>query len=258
MTAAAQQKTGPREMEIWPVPGKDAVMDRLSQQLTKARTLRDLARSRPAGAEARLHLRTWQSRRLAWTHADLLADPQFAQAARFFLTDLYSPTDFGRFDTEVDRVVPVAMKLLPADGLETLADAVELDALSEDLDAAMLQALGTKIEALDGAAYSDAYREVGRRADRERQIQLVEGLGHLLDRLTHLPFIAHALMLMRGPARLASLGGLQDFLQRGFAAVNEMNGIDEFLGRITTRELRLMEDLFAGDDPLLHFTGMAE
>lgn len=245
-------------MEIWPVPGKDAVVYRLSRQLTKARTLRDLARSRPGQAEARLHLRTWQSKRLAWTHADLLADPRFARAARFFLTDLYSPIDFGRFDTEVDRVVPVAMKLLPTDGLETMADAVELDSLSEDLDAAMLQALGTKITVLDGAAYSDAYREVGRRTDRERQIQLVEGLGHLLDRLTHLPFIAHALALMRGPAKFAGLGSLQDFLQRGFEAVKEMNDVGEFLDRIATRELRLMGDLFAGDDPLSHFTGIAE
>lgn len=39
--------------------------------------------------------------RLARTHADLLASPASAEAASFFLADLYGPKDLSERDTEV-------------------------------------------------------------------------------------------------------------------------------------------------------------
>jgi hypothetical protein len=54
------------------------------------------------------------------------------------------------------------------------------------------------------------------------------------------------LKLMRGPARLAGLSGLQQFLEQGFMHCKEMRGVDEFLGTIVRRETRAMERLFAG------------
>jgi hypothetical protein len=230
---------------------KEEIVGRLWRQLALARGLRASAKADSARAVARQRFRAWQSERLQRTHADLLAEARFARAARFFLTDLYAPAGFGELEAEVERVVPVMAKLLPAAGLETVADAIELDGLSELLDAAMLEALGSDLAALDAAAYGRAYRLVGRRPERERQIRLIEDLGHALDHLTHQPFIAGALAMMRQPARLARLGALQDFLERGFGAFREMRGIDEFLQRIVTREYRLMEALFAGDDGLL-------
>ena len=240
-----------RESKIRPMSEKDEIAHRLSQQLALARRLRASAKVEPTQGAARQRLRSWQSERLARTHADLLADPRFEHAARFFLTDLYLPTDFGKLDSEVERVVPIMAKLLPVAGLETVADAAELDGLSELLDAAMLQALGSNLAALNGAAYGRAYRQVGRRPDRERQIQLIEHLGHTLARLSSLPFSAGTLAMMRRPARLAGLGGLQDFLQRGFDAFKDLHDADEFLRRIVTRERRLLQALFAGDDSLL-------
>ncbi|MBP8309722.1 MAG: hypothetical protein KAY46_20765, partial [Burkholderiaceae bacterium] len=73
----------------------------------------------------------WQAQRLASTHADLLADPGTNTAARFFLDDLYGAKDFSRRDTELMRLVPTMSRLLPERALATVADAVELDALSE-------------------------------------------------------------------------------------------------------------------------------
>lgn len=227
------------------------ILTRLSQQLVLARGLRLRASADPQRAALRQRLRSWQSARLQRSHADLLADARFERAARFFVTDLYSPAGFGKLEAEVERVVPVMARLLPAAALETVADAVELDALSELLDAAMIDALGSIRTELDGPAYGIAYRKVGRRGDRERQIHLVEDLGRALDRLARLPFIAGMLAMMRQPARLARLDALQDFLERGFAAFKATRDVDEFLRRIVTRECRLMEALFAADDSLL-------
>lgn len=230
---------------------KEEITARVTEQLARAASLRASALSDPKAAAARQKLRVWQAARLARTHADLMENPRFGEAAKFFLTDVYSADDTSGRDAEVQRVVPVMAKFLSAAGLETAADAIELDALSEDLDAAMVAALGRRLTSIDAAAYGRAYRKVGRRADREHQIELVQHLGQSLDRLTRQRLIAATLSLMRKPAKLAGLGDLQSFLERGFTSFKKMGNPDELLTLIVTRETKLMEALFAGDDSLL-------
>jgi hypothetical protein len=224
---------------------------RIAAQLDRAGQIRLSAQSNPKAAESRRRFRAWQSQRLARTHANLLGHPRFGEAATFFLTDVYGANDPGTRDDEIRRVLPTAVKLLPAAGLETVADAIELDALSEDLDAAMVETLGTRVNSLDAAAYGSAYRKVGRRNDREHQIDLIQNLGQSLDRLARQPFISTTLTLMRKPARLAGLSELQGFLERGYAAFQKMGGAEEFLKNVITRERKLLDALFAGDDRLL-------
>ena len=55
-----------------------------------------------------------------------------------------------------------------------------------------------------------------------------------------------ALAMMRQPARLAGLTGLQDFLERGFAAFRSMGGAEEFLRTIESRETQIMEAIVGG------------
>jgi len=224
------------------------VLERLTQQLDLAHRLRETAKADVELEAARQRLRAWQAVRLARTHADLLASPTMGPAAAFFLSDLYGAKDLSALDADVRRVVPTMKRLLPAAGLETVADAIELEALSEHLDLAMVAALGPKLTALDAGAYGSAYRKVDRRADRERQIDLIEDLGHSLDRLVHQPLVGTALSMMRRPAQFAGLGQLQDFLQRGYEAFRQAGGAGEFLDLIVKRERKLLEALFAGDD----------
>lgn len=223
-------------------------VSRLHRQLDLATALRGSAQADAATQSARQRLRSWQATRLGRTHADLLASGRTRPAASFFLTDLYGATDLGKLAADVRRVVPVMSKLLPTAGLETVADAIELDALSETLDAAMVAVLGEKITALDAAAYGRAYRKVDRRNDRERQIALIEHLGQALGRLVRQPFVVSALKLMRKPAQVAGLGELQDFLERGYTAFRQIGDPKEFLELIVSRERRLLNALFAGDD----------
>lgn len=227
------------------------VIERLTRQLDLAGRLRETAKADPELEAARQRLRAWQAVRLARTHADLLASPSMGPAATFFLTDLYGAKDLSRLDADVRRVVPTIKRVLTAASLETVADAIELEALSEQLDIAMVAALGTKLTALDAAAYGRAYRKVDRRKDRERQINLIEDLGHSLDRLVHQPLIGTALSIMRRPAKFAGLGELHDFLQRGYDVFRTMGGAGEFLNLIVGRERKLLQALFAGDDSLL-------
>ncbi|MGZ6010109.1 MAG: FFLEELY motif protein [Rhizomicrobium sp.] len=229
----------------------DAIAQRIIDRMDQASRLRAAAQSDPKAAAARQSLRTWQAQRLARTHANLLTNPKFAETATFFLTDLYGANDPGARDAEVRRVLPVMVRVLPAAGLETVADALELDALSEDLDTAMVAALGRRVTGLDSAAYGRAYRKVDRRPDRERQIDLIQHLGQSLDSLARRPFVTATLAMMRKPAELAGLGDLQSFLERGYAAFKKMGGADEFLNLVIAREREVLKSLFAGDDSLL-------
>ncbi len=231
-----------------PVSTKDKIVRRLLEQLERAADLRASTARDPRMAHGRQVLRGWQAQSLARRHADLLESPRFGATASYFLTDIYGPKDLSRHEAGVRRVVPIMKKVLPAAGLETVADALELNTLSETLDAAMVEALGAAVERLDRAAYGRAYRDVGRRPDRERQIDLIEHLGRSLDHLTQQPFVGKALSLMRKPAILAGLGELQKFLERGYAAFLQMGGANEFLDIIASRERAVLEALFAGDD----------
>ena len=229
---------------------KNDIVSRIEAQLDVAAQVRARLAADPKGQAGREALRVWQAGRLAHTHAGLLENPRYAGTASFFLNEIYGPKNLSRHEDEVRRILPVMKKVLPAPGLETVADAIELNALSESLDADMVAALKKKVFSLTEADYVKAYRAVGRRPERERQIELIAHLGKSLDKLTRKPFIGTALSMMRKPAVLAGLADLQNFLERGYGAFRTMKGSEEFLGTITSRELALLSDWFGNDASL--------
>jgi hypothetical protein len=193
-------------------------------------------------------LAAWQAARLGRTYADLEAQPRYTEAVEFFETDLYGGADFARRDADVARVVPILVRTLPERVIATIAQAMELNALSQELDRALLARLpGTEGE-LTVADYCRAYRKMGNRAGRERQIALIADIGAALDRFVRMPLLRTALAMMRRPARLAGMIVLHDFLERGFLAFRTMGGATEFLATIASRETALMEAILGGDD----------
>jgi len=215
----------------------------LEQQLRAARLERQAAGRDPALQSARLALKTFQAARLARTHADLLAAPDTRQAAEFFLEELYGAHDLSQRDTDLERIAPTMQRVLPADALQTITEAMQLDALAERLDTAMAHLLGPQFSE---TVYIEAYRQALGRAERERQLELVQALGDSLSQLVRVPLLSGTLMLMRGPARLAGLGTLQQFLERGFSAFKRMKRPREFVAAVTGRERAIMERLYGG------------
>lgn len=222
----------------------------LRSNLARAKELRSASSNRHEAQADRNRLREWQSLRLARTHRDLLDSPRYGPAARFFLDDLYGPKDFSRRDDEVERIIPLMTRLLPPSALRTIAMAVGLDALSEELDSAMIGALRAdgRMRQIDDQAYAHAYRACDNRSQREAQIALIGEIGGALAGLTRMPLLSGMLRAMRGPAHLAGLSELHEFLERGFAGFKHMGKADEFLRTIRERETTLMQQLFS-DSP---------
>jgi hypothetical protein len=215
--------------------------ERLAGGLNRVIALRRRLEADPALAQRWRAVKSWQSQRLRDTYPDLLASPRYGPACRFFLDELYAAKDFSQRDNEALRVVPKLARMLPDRAIETMALAVELDELSETLDARVAGLIRLPI---DEAAYAEAYRAAGTREERARQIEMIDRIGRSLERLARIPFLSGMLHMMRAPAEAAGLGHLHHFLASGFDSFKAMGEAGEFLATIRERETALMRKWF--------------
>ncbi|GAC1468570.1 MAG: hypothetical protein PVSMB1_17310 [Gemmatimonadaceae bacterium] len=191
-------------------------------------------------------VKAFQQRRFATTYADLLASARYGSASRFFLDDLYGPSDFTRRDAQFARVVPALVRLFPDEVVQTVGTLAQLHALSEVLDTAMGAAWhGSRV--VEAQDYIRIWQATGRASDRQVQIDLTLGVAARLDAFTRKPLLRSSLRLMRGPARAAGMTELQQFLERGFDTFRAMKGADEFIATVRQRELALASSLFQAD-----------
>lgn len=224
-------------------------------EIARVSLLHASRRADPALDRALSRIALWQARRLRNTYADLALDPRYTDAIAFFETDLYGGRDFAQRDADVARVIPVMVRMLPARVIATIAQAMELNALSQELDGYLLGRLPRPDGIFTVAEYCRAFRAMGRQELRVRQVQLIGEIGAALDVFVRKPLIHTALRMMRQPARIAGLGALQHFLERGFEAFQRMRGADVFLATIVGRETEFIDRIFAGEpepfaDPL--------
>lgn len=225
------------------------IADFLRAQIERVKSLRHEHEASPERAAQRLWLRRWQAARLARTYEDLLRDEATRAAAEFFLSDLYGLQDTAGRDAALERVLPVMAKVLPDAALHGVGLAVELDALSEELDARLLDVLvrelGVRGE-LTEEAYAEGYRRCDNYDRRGHQIELIREVGKDLAQLVRKTMVSAMLRGMRAPARAAGCGELQDFLERGFRAFRQMKDPQRFLDTIQTREMQILDRIYAG------------
>ena len=193
-----------------------------------------------------LILKRWQSERLARTYADLSAQTRYAPAVDYFLNDLYAAKDFAQRDAEMIRIYPTLKKLLPQSMVETVGLALELDALTEELDQELAREVFAQGNNFTEARYVEAFRHCGSKSQRLHQVELIDEVGKKLDAAVGKPLIYSALKLLRRPAKLSGLGELQQFLEHGFTAFRHMNGAQEFLATIVQRENEIITRIFSG------------
>lgn len=209
---------------------------------------------KPALTAALVAVKALQARRFAGTYADLLQSEEYGAAARFFLEDLYSDKDYSQRDAQFSRIAGALQRLFPQQVIATAVALAQLHLLTEELDWQMASQWEVRknVPAKDAVAqYVACWRAVGRNQDRKRQLDVVLTVGKDLDRLTRTPGLRLMLRMMRGPARAAGLGSLQDFLETGFDTFAKMTGKGRsakvFLSTIETRESSWIERLSHGD-----------
>ena len=224
--------------------------ERIRHAVAEVEQLRHENRAAPRLGAAVSAVKAFQARRFAGTYADLLAGGPYAAAARFFLEELYNERDYAERDAQFARIAGAMEKLFPRDVAETAAALAELHALTESLDHAMAIALETAA-GIEAASYATAWRRVGRRADRDRQLERVLAIGREMGRITRLPGLRLMLKMMRGPATAAGMSSLQRFLEAGFdtfaGVARTRNGVASFLAIIEERERKLLQLMFEAE-----------
>jgi hypothetical protein len=212
-------------------------------------SLRQETLADPLLREAVGEVKRLQSTRFAGTYADLLAGGPYADASRFFLDELYSDKDYAQRDAQFARIASAIEKFFPQQVAQTAVALARLHALTEDLDHALAKAwLVQSPDAAPPQRYVAAWRYLGRRPDRERQLAVVMEIGQQMARLTRTPGLRLMLKMMRGPAAAAGLGSLQRFLESGFdtfaAMAGRPRGAEQFLDTVRSREAALIAALF--------------
>lgn len=206
----------------------------------------------PALGAAVGSIKTLQARRFRGTYADLMASPAFGPAARFFLEELYSDSDYTDRDQQFSRIAGTLQTMFPQPVVNTAVALAVLHAQTEALDQDMGRAWLAHAGAPDDAArYTAAWRSVGQRHARQQQLERVLAMGTDLARLTRAPGLRMMLRMMRGPANAAGMGALQKFLEAGFDTFGQLarqrGGVEQFLAAIEQRERALMDLLFDAD-----------
>jgi hypothetical protein len=193
-------------------------------------------------------LQDWQRRRLTNSYRSLISQERYRAAGDFFLAELYGGLNFRERDQQMERVLPVMVRMLREDMLLALAEAFELQSLSLSLDMDMTAALQQSgWQELNTSRYGEIYRICGRPSDRQRQIELIGHLGLELNELVHHRLVMFLIRTLRGPARAAGFGLLQNFLEKGLRAFQIMGDGTEFIETIWHNEDRVMQRLLAGD-----------
>jgi hypothetical protein len=131
--------------------------------------------------------------------------------------------------------------------MTVLEQALELEVITLEFDHAMVHALGAR--RLDGAAYAAAYAEVGDPRGRRRQIDLIVGLGEVLDGVVRRVWMGPLLAAGHVAAHAAGFGALQDFIERGIDAFRVMGGAAPLLAAIRDRESHFMRAMLTPGDP---------
>lgn len=229
---------------------------RFLQHMDRARELRRKVVSSDGLTPQQEALSRWQTQRLRATYADFFLHKRFQLAIAFFLEDLYGTKDFTQRDTDIERVYPIMVRALSENAMHSLSLAVELHALSQQLDSEMITqltqklgvALGDPAVTLDRRSYAQAYRLCDNYDQRARQIDLIHETGHLLDEVVRHPVIYVTAKLARAPAKAAGFGELQDFIERGLKSFRRMKDATPFLSAIKQREYFILDQIYAGGE----------
>jgi hypothetical protein len=200
-------------------------------------------------------LRAWQTERFSKTYADLLADPEYGAAGRFFLSDIYAPRDFSQRDYDFERLHALLARVLPSSYLKPLQDALEMNRLANELDQTLVRVLVDRM-GITGEIlpqdYAEAYRICDNYELRRYQIQQSLRVIREVGEGARLPLAGVTLRLARKPAQAAGWVELYDFLMRGYEAFRRMKNVETFTTIVERREMTILDRIYAGENDPFH------
>lgn len=221
---------------------RDELLKVLDEKIKSIDQIHSFYRTNPQAKKNVLLLKKFQTQRLAQTHKDLLNDYGTKDAAQFFFSEVYGDKDFSKRDSDVKKFAPIMQKVLPVAAINTIVNALTLNDLTEKMDLKMLDYIGD-CEAITQESYVNAFIQTDE-ALRRKQVKLIHTIGMDLCVLTKIPFLATTLKLMSGPAAMANLMDLHQFLSGGFFVFKNTVNPQGFISKLTQREEAIMDNIY--------------
>lgn len=191
-------------------------------------------------------LRQCQTNRLRRTHADLLAQPKLNPALEFILNDIYNAQDLLPVAKEIQRALSLALKLLPNSVMNTSADALETAVLTQELDEALVEQLGNKLDTpLSDNDYIVGYQQLGCEKERTRQLELVATFGTSLEKYVRSRLLQGTFKVVKKPAHKAGFSHLYSFMEHCFAVMKPVPNAEALLRQLAQRETQIKNNLLA-------------
>jgi len=192
-------------------------------------------------------LAAWQTARLKNTHQDLYSNPAYRGGIDFLLQELYGAHDFSARDRDLERIFPKLVKWLPESLLMTASNLVELNLLTQQLDESLAVALHEHFpdEEISERAYTQCYPKAALITLRQRQLELVDRVGDLLDRHAGNPILRFSLNVSERPAKKAGLHALHSFLTRGLEAFGAMDDVQTLMRTLIQREQTILSRIYS-------------
>ena len=224
------------------------IAQQLQRDLQRYRGLKQHDESQSEFRDALFNLQKWQAQRMRKTHQTLLEDDKYRVATEFFLDDIYGGIDLTDIANEAERVINKALKILPEKVMVTATYALELNALSAELDERLADYLFYEMGETDISmeAYTEAFRRSAALELRQRQVELAKQLAVGLDKYVRSRLVYSTFKLVKKPAHRAGIGNLYGFMGKGFDAMRPMGSASDVIHRIVDKEYELIEQVFSG------------
>lgn len=220
---------------------KNELLDKVVTNLRIAKALRIQAKNNPKLLKAKIALKKFQVARLKETHKDLISNRETREAALFFLNEIYSFKDLSKRDQDLEKLLPMLGKVFPENTLEVIANAMVLDALTEQIETKMAEKLS---DVFTEEEYFKVYKEDTNYEERVNQLDLVNKLGNCLCSLVRTPLISTTLKMMAFPAKIANLSEMHDFLNNGFQTFKNTKNPENFIHTLVSKEKIILDNIF--------------
>ena len=212
----------------------------------------------PALAARLIDVQAWQKQRMEHTNHVLFAEPKNQLIAAYFLNRLYGGPDFAILAEQFERVLTKTSKLegfAPASAVRTGTLGIELAVMAIELDEALALLLTDTLNhhgPLNDAVMLEAYHRANQQDARIHQMELLDELGHSLDKYVRSIMIQSAFKMAKGTAYKHNFAPMYDFTAEGFAAMKPLKSAGDFIAVFTQAERDTVHRVHSHDpDPFL-------
>lgn len=227
-----------------------SIAERISRDLKRYAESRQHQQGEEVFKERLFRLQQWQVERLKYTHRDLLASRHYHAPTEFVLTEIYGGKDLTALANEIERATQKALKIFPEKVMTTAALALEMNAITVEMDERMTEVLfeDFNVQQIDGESYLSAYKSLDNFAERHRQIELGETLAKNIDKYVKSKMLYGAFKLVKKPALKKGFVNLYGFMDEGFRVLRPIDSTYKLLKQIADKEIEHIHRITEGDN----------